>query len=179
MIKSGDNNSRPLTHQGSRGQVLSVISNSSQPGTDFHNPTFESSPDIYTHPLKEINAFEIIPTSLDIENLTRQTDTEAQTQHDQQRTDLLASPRSQHTHNTDVADVISQSVRPGASPQPLIDSLRKELQTLSNKKVSTQSTVSLDSNRHLFTNSTPMNNRSFPNGFETKQRRRPRDRDNY
>uniref|UniRef100_A0A0B6ZDN8 Uncharacterized protein n=1 Tax=Arion vulgaris TaxID=1028688 RepID=A0A0B6ZDN8_9EUPU len=37
--------------------------------------------------------------------------------------------------NSDVVDVIKESIQPGVSPQPLISSIRKELQALSNKRL--------------------------------------------
>ncbi|CAG5128271.1 unnamed protein product, partial [Candidula unifasciata] len=113
----------------------------------LQNPVFNSSVpdktlDMYANNFYELSCYQETPTTSRLIKAatpnSTQPDGSSSSYKDSSGTNEVfteghSEPNKSIDKNYDVVDVIKMSVQPGISPQPLIDSLRKELQILSNK----------------------------------------------
>lgn len=126
-----------LPPNGNHPRKSSNSQNQTKHSETFQNPMYENtlplrSVDRHSEPYNGLSSLQDLPIS----HLT-----EPNRKSDDALIDIRAhtAPHRGEKKDYDEMDVITGSIQPGASPQPLINSLREELQTLSSKRMSTGS----------------------------------------
>ena len=111
-----------VTHDAGTASRRPVVT---KQATSFKNPVYDSSLDMYSYPFRGgMSNYDLLP-NLMTSDVPPPSNTDLE-KHDLEK---HTSPRGgRDPGDLDPADVISRSLRPGKSPQPLIDSLRQELQ---------------------------------------------------